>query len=324
MFLIAMSNLAGAVSGLVKDIYMIVAKCFDRLFAEKKKLTQRRSDQRRILETGIIDSPYSLFDTMAKNESMIKSVDNAKNLNSEDDESDNEMENGESSYNSSEDEGKSENENEEKELSKSRRKFEILVPFGFVYSIFMVYIAIGMLIFKAIESDWSYLVSFYFAIITVLTVGFGDYVPAKNYFFTAGEKSLTRRNLAIASIYIVLGIAILIISIDLIHDKMKSETAKIKRLKRFLLRVFRGKNHEPKRSRETQEPKTSERMYARDPRYHEGSRIDLAISSAAPTPPTKCSFVDVRPRGPNELGVNDERIRSATVTSDLAIRDLTY
>ena len=53
------------------------------------------------------------------------------------------------------------------------------VPVLLVFTILLVYIAFGAVLF-AIMEDWSYVDAFYFCFITLTTVGFGDLVPEKN------------------------------------------------------------------------------------------------------------------------------------------------
>lgn len=44
----------------------------------------------------------------------------------------------------------------------------------------IIFIALPAVAFTFLEEDWTYLDSFYFAFITLTTIGFGDYVAGKN------------------------------------------------------------------------------------------------------------------------------------------------
>jgi len=49
-------------------------------------------------------------------------------------------------------------------------------PFGIVLLLLIVLIIISVLFFHEVEG-WSYLNSYYYTIVTVATVGYGDYTP---------------------------------------------------------------------------------------------------------------------------------------------------
>ena len=84
-------------------------------------------------------------------------------------------------------------------------------------SIFLVgsYIFGGAFLFQKWE-NWTYLNSTYFCFITLTTIGFGDFVPAQDI------RSNAELNIALCSIYLLFGIALLVMSFNLVQDEVVS------------------------------------------------------------------------------------------------------
>ncbi|VDP24120.1 unnamed protein product [Soboliphyme baturini] len=80
---------------------------------------------------------------------------------------------------------------------------EKTVPASLVFAILVGYTALGGFFFSSMEL-WSYFESFYFSFITVTTIGFGDLVPKKE------------DNMAVTLLYIILGLVITTMCIDLV------------------------------------------------------------------------------------------------------------
>lgn len=90
-------------------------------------------------------------------------------------------------------------------------------------SAILTLIGIGTVIFHKLE-NWTWIQSFYFSVVTVTTVGYGDIVPSSD---------LTR---LFTSIYILAGVAIVIASLGIIGSswmkhKERQITNAVKKLK---------------------------------------------------------------------------------------------
>lgn len=79
---------------------------------------------------------------------------------------------------------------------------------------------IGMLAYRFFEG-WSYLDALYFSIITLTTVGYGDFSPE-----TTGGKIFT-------IVYIIIGIGIILTFIDTLYQHFERTGKKTRRVRRF-------------------------------------------------------------------------------------------
>ena len=85
------------------------------------------------------------------------------------------------------------------------------------------YIVVGTLAFSNWEG-WSYLDGAYFCFISLMTVGFGDFVPGNSYIYTtvADDDSWDEPNaqLILGTVYILLGMAIIAMCFNLMQQKV--------------------------------------------------------------------------------------------------------
>lgn len=87
------------------------------------------------------------------------------------------------------------------------------VPIWLCVFLVVSYIFGGAFLFRAWE-NWSYLDSAYFCFITLTTIGFGDFVPAKRVAMNA-EVSI-----ALCSLYLLFGISLLAMSFNLVQEEV--------------------------------------------------------------------------------------------------------
>ena len=84
----------------------------------------------------------------------------------------------------------------------------------------------GAVLFSTWES-WTFLEGFYFTFITLTTIGFGDFVPGDsiaNVDSTDGQYKLL-----VSVIYVLMGLAILSMSINLIQEEVVDAFARLAR-----------------------------------------------------------------------------------------------
>lgn len=86
------------------------------------------------------------------------------------------------------------------------------VPIWLCVFLVISYILGGAALFAYWEA-WSFLDSAYFCFITLTTIGFGDFVPAK------GVKDESEQSIAYCSLYLLFGIALLAMSFNLVQEE---------------------------------------------------------------------------------------------------------
>ncbi|XP_050333179.1 uncharacterized protein LOC126761233 [Bactrocera neohumeralis] len=86
------------------------------------------------------------------------------------------------------------------------------VPIWLCVFLVISYILGGAVLFAYWEK-WSFLDSAYFCFITLTTIGFGDFVPAK------GVKDESEQSIAYCSLYLLFGIALLAMSFNLVQEE---------------------------------------------------------------------------------------------------------
>lgn len=85
------------------------------------------------------------------------------------------------------------------------------------------YIVGGAYLFKERE-HWTFLDSAYFCFITLTTIGFGDFVPDQNQ-----ESGKEGEAIAICSLYLLFGIALLMMSFNLVQEEVISSVKSVAR-----------------------------------------------------------------------------------------------
>ena len=78
--------------------------------------------------------------------------------------------------------------------------------------------------------DWSYLDGAYFCFISLMTIGFGDFVPGKAYIYNIDEsieETEANAKLVLGAIYILLGMGIIAMCVNLMQEKIITEVRKL-------------------------------------------------------------------------------------------------
>ena len=97
------------------------------------------------------------------------------------------------------------------------------VPISVVVTILISYVSLGGYILSELEG-WSLLDGIYFSVVTLTTIGFGDFVPGQSIKDSDTQSQL--RSLGCA-FYLLMGISLVLMSINLMQEEI---IAKIKRL----------------------------------------------------------------------------------------------
>ncbi|XP_034102644.1 zinc finger CCCH domain-containing protein 13 [Drosophila albomicans] len=96
------------------------------------------------------------------------------------------------------------------------------VPIWLCVFLVVSYILGGAVLF-AFWEKWSFLDSAYFCFITLTTIGFGDFVPAK------GVKDESEQSIAYCSLYLLFGIALLAMSFNLVQEEFIANVKEVAR-----------------------------------------------------------------------------------------------
>ncbi|XP_050093309.1 uncharacterized protein LOC126576184 [Anopheles aquasalis] len=96
------------------------------------------------------------------------------------------------------------------------------VPIWLCVFLVVSYIIAGAFMFSEWE-EWSFLDSAYFCFITLTTIGFGDFVPAQ------GVKNDSEVSIALCSLYLLFGIALLAMSFNLVQEEVISNVKSVAR-----------------------------------------------------------------------------------------------
>jgi hypothetical protein len=99
-----------------------------------------------------------------------------------------------------------------------QERVPVLPVLAFVFG----YIMLGATIFSAWE-NWSFLEGAYFSFITLTTIGFGDFVPGDAVLNDESEQGQAK--LILACIYLLMGLAILAMSINLVQVRRPNACA---------------------------------------------------------------------------------------------------
>lgn len=95
------------------------------------------------------------------------------------------------------------------------------VPIWLCVLLVASYIVAGTFLFTSWEG-WAPLDAAYFCFITLTTIGFGDFVPAQS---SAGARAGAVHSIALCSLYLLFGIALLAMSFNLVQEEVRGNVA---------------------------------------------------------------------------------------------------
>nr|XP_006823587.1 PREDICTED: uncharacterized protein LOC102807006 [Saccoglossus kowalevskii] len=102
---------------------------------------------------------------------------------------------------------------------------EVDAPVGFMIIVLLIYVLVGARAVIYLEPQWQYLDSVYFTVVTFLTIGFGDIAPGDDRPDLSEEEILMRQT--ILSIFIVIGLVMMSIALNLARDKVRYSVKKL-------------------------------------------------------------------------------------------------
>ena len=101
----------------------------------------------------------------------------------------------------------------------------VTVPITSCLLVLLTYLVLGAMVFAHWE-DWTYLDGAYFCFISLMTIGFGDFVPGKSYIYNFDEtipESEANAKLVLGAVYILLGMGIIAMCVNLMQEKIITE-----------------------------------------------------------------------------------------------------
>ena len=119
----------------------------------------------------------------------------------------------------------------------------VTIPITSCLCVLLCYLVFGAILFAHWEvshhhleyleqisiQDWSYLDGAYFCFISLMTIGFGDFVPGKAYIYNIDEgiqETEANAKLVLGAIYILLGMGIIAMCVNLMQEKIITEVRK--------------------------------------------------------------------------------------------------
>lgn len=93
------------------------------------------------------------------------------------------------------------------------------VPLKVCFCIILGYVMIGAYVFHKSEG-WAYLNAAYFCVITLTTIGFGDFVPETN------EEAL-EQHIVLTSLYLLCGISLIFMTFEMVQEQVRTFLKKV-------------------------------------------------------------------------------------------------
>ena len=94
--------------------------------------------------------------------------------------------------------------------------YKLRVPISLTLTIMTCYIVGGAIMFSIWEKKWNFLVSSYFCVITLTTIGFGDYVPGTDMDSWSNEEKRV-----ICCLYLLFGMAMQAMCFHLMQEEIR-------------------------------------------------------------------------------------------------------
>merc|ERR1719411_1269046 len=122
----------------------------------------------------------------------------------------------------------------------------VTIPITSCLCVLLCYLVFGAILFAHWE-DWSYLDGAYFCFISLMTIGFGDFVPGNNYIYNVGDNVTEQEanaKLVLGTIYLLLGLGIISMCFNLMQENIISQVRLLAR-SLGLIREYRDLDEDP-------------------------------------------------------------------------------
>lgn len=118
----------------------------------------------------------------------------------------------------------------------------VTIPVTTCLLVFVSYILCGAVIFSAWEG-WGILDGAYFCFTSLMTIGFGDFVPGNSYIYNVADSSMSEQEanakIVLGAVYLLLGMAVMSMCINLVQEEIVSQVRLFAR-SLGLIREFRS------------------------------------------------------------------------------------
>merc|ERR1719411_905913 len=98
----------------------------------------------------------------------------------------------------------------------------VTIPITSCLCVLLCYLVFGAILFAHWE-DWSYLDGAYFCFISLMTIGFGDFVPGNYYIYNIDQNvsaSEANAKIILGSLYILFGMGLIGMCVNLMQEKI--------------------------------------------------------------------------------------------------------
>ena len=120
----------------------------------------------------------------------------------------------------------------------------VTVPITTCLLVLLGYIMLGAALFSVWEG-WTILDGAYFCFTSLMTIGFGDFVPGNSYIYNVADSSMSEQEanakIVLGAIYLLLGMAVMSMCINLVQEEIVSQVRLFAR-SLGLIREFRNTN----------------------------------------------------------------------------------
>ena len=118
----------------------------------------------------------------------------------------------------------------------------VTVPITTCLLVLLGYIMLGAALFSVWEG-WTILDGAYFCFTSLMTIGFGDFVPGNSYIYNVADSTMSEQEanakIVLGAVYLLLGMAVMSMCINLVQEEIVSQVRLFAR-SLGLIREFRS------------------------------------------------------------------------------------